>query len=35
MQKFLQYGGIITPRTEPVVTGSEIPTEERLRDVSD
>ena len=35
MQNSVQYGGVITPRTEPVVTGSEIPTEESLRDVSD
>src|SRR3990170_5419033 len=35
MQNSVQYGGIITPRTEPVVTGSEIPTEDSLRDVSD
>src|SRR3972149_6109504 len=35
MQKSLQYGSVVTPWTESVVTGSEIPTEESLRDVSD
>ncbi|MGH7771088.1 MAG: hypothetical protein ACREQA_02490 [Candidatus Binatia bacterium] len=35
MQKSLQYGSIVTPWAEPAVTGSEIPTKESLRDVSD
>jgi hypothetical protein len=35
MQKSLQCGGIITPWAEPVVTGSKIPIEDTLRDISD
>jgi hypothetical protein len=35
MQKSLQYGNVVTPWGEAVVTGSEIPMEDSLRDVSD